>query len=214
MQNFTFKRHFLSVVFLLLGCVAIKAADDGLITEQITVNLEKAGTLPNKISDAEKYKITNLKVVGDINGDDIRFIRDMGGQSFERKVTDGKLSKLDLSEAKIVEGGDHYYVTGDNVYYSTVNHVLGYGTFARCGSLKSILLPSDITSIEKAAFLECGVTSLTVPLGVTSIGEYAFYDCDSLESITLLWLRGARCTHLCLLGNRLSEIRLLQCSRR
>ena len=38
MQNFTFKRHFLSVVFLLLGCVAIQAADDGLITEQITVN--------------------------------------------------------------------------------------------------------------------------------------------------------------------------------
>ena len=46
MKNFTlFKRQMMFVVFMLLGCVSIHAADDGLITEQITIKLDKAGTL-------------------------------------------------------------------------------------------------------------------------------------------------------------------------
>ena len=68
---------------------------------KITINLEKAGTLPDKIASSKKYQITNLKIIGEINGTDLRMIRDMAGSN----STDGKLSVLDLSEAKIVEGG-------------------------------------------------------------------------------------------------------------
>ena len=50
MRTFTFKSLFLTVIFMLLGSTAILAADDGLITRQI--KLDKAGTLPDKISES------------------------------------------------------------------------------------------------------------------------------------------------------------------
>ena len=68
MRNFTFKGLLLTAVFMLLGCLSIQAADDDLITKQITVKLDKAGTLPDKIASSEMYKITNLKIIGEING--------------------------------------------------------------------------------------------------------------------------------------------------
>ena len=89
MGNFTFKGMLLATVFMLLGCLSIQAGDDGLITKQITVTLDKAGTLQNKIGSAKKYKITNLKIVGEINGTDWRMIRDMAGRSVHHEETEG-----------------------------------------------------------------------------------------------------------------------------
>lgn len=66
MRNFTFKRQLLFVMFMLLGCLSIQAADDGLITKQITIKLDKAGTLPDKIGSTKKKQITNLKIIGEI----------------------------------------------------------------------------------------------------------------------------------------------------
>ena len=101
MRNFTFKGLFLTAVFMLLGCLSIQAADDDLITKQITINLEEAGTLPDRIASSKKYKITNLKIVGEINGTDWKMIRVMAGSDYFGDSTEGNLSVLDLSEAKI-----------------------------------------------------------------------------------------------------------------
>ena len=68
MRNFTFKRQLLFVMFMLLGCLSIQAANDGLITKQITIKLDEAGTLPDRISESRKFLITNLKIVGEVNG--------------------------------------------------------------------------------------------------------------------------------------------------
>lgn len=108
MRNFTFKRQLLFVMFMLLGCLSIQAADGDLITKQITIKLDKAGTLPHRISTSKMYLITNLKIVGEVNGTDWRLIREMAGRNYNRKETNGKLSILDLSDAKIVEGGSDY----------------------------------------------------------------------------------------------------------
>ena len=108
MRNFTFKGLLLTAVFMLLGCLSIQAANDDLITKQITIKLDKAGTLPDRIGSGRKYQITNLKLVGEINGTDFRMIREMAGRDYRGDVTEGNLSVLDLSEAKIVEGGDYY----------------------------------------------------------------------------------------------------------
>lgn len=79
MRTFSFKDLLLTAVFMLFGCLSIQAADDELITKQITIKLEQAGTLPNKIGSTKKYKITNLKIIGEINGTDLKLIRDMVG---------------------------------------------------------------------------------------------------------------------------------------
>ena len=184
MKNFTFKRQLLFVMFMLLGCLSIQAADDGLITTQVTIKLDEAGTLPDKIRYDQKNLITNLKIVGKINGTDLKFIREMAGRDFNREKTDGKLSILDLSEAKIVEGGDAYVSYYDDRY--TYNDNLGRGAFWGCSGLTSLTLPSGVTSIGNSAFSGCsGLTSLTIPSGVTSIGDWAFQDCSGLTSLTL-----------------------------
>ena len=184
MKNFTFKRQLLFVMFMLLGCLSIQAADDGLITTQVTIKLDEAGTLPDRIGENQKYLITNLKIVGKINGTDLKFIREMAGSDFNGEKTDGKLSILDLSEAKIVAGGFAYVRYSDNEY--TSNDKLGDYAFWGCSGLTSLTLPSGVTSIGRNAFDGCsGLTSMTIPSSVTSIGGAAFGGCSGLTSLTI-----------------------------
>ena len=157
MKQIINRGSFLTLMFLLLGCLSLYAADNDLITRQITIKLEKAGTLPDRIASSRKYKITNLKIIGEINGTDLRMIREMAGSNSKGDYTDGKLSVLDLSEAKIVEGGDYYYYDYDNNnnrnnYYYTSNDVIGDKAFRNCRGLTSLTLPDGITSIGSSAF--------------------------------------------------------------
>ena len=186
MRNFTFKGLLLTAVFMLLGCLSIQAANDDLITKQITIKLDKAGTLPDRIASSKKYKITNLKIVGEVNGTDLKFIREMAGCDFNGKETDGKLSILDLSDAKIVEGGSAYYSDRDDGFIYTSNDKLGKYAFSGCSGLTSLTLPSSVTKIGEYAFENCiGLTSLTLPSSVTEIGEHAFLNCRGLTNFTI-----------------------------
>ena len=186
MRNFTFKGLLLTAVFMLLGCLSIQAANDDLITKQITIKLDKAGTLPDRIASSKKYKITNLKIVGEVNGTDLKFIREMAGCDFNGKETDGKLSILDLSDAKIVEGGSAYYSDRDDGFIHTSNDKLGDYVFNDCYGLTSLTLPSSVTKIGCYALSNCiGLTSLTLPSSVTEIGEHAFLNCRGLTNFTI-----------------------------
>ena len=181
MKQIIKKGSFLTLMFLLLGCLSLYAADNGLITKQITIELEKAGTLPDRITSIKKYEITNLKIIGEINGTDLRMIREMAGRDYISNSTDGKLSVLDLSKAKIVEGGVCYYY---DCY--TSNDVIGDRAFEGCSGLTSLTLPAGITKIGSDAFRGCsGLTNLTLPAGITEIGYSAFEGCSGLTSLTL-----------------------------
>ena len=185
MRNFTFKRQLLFVMFMLLGCLSIQAADDDLITKQITIKLDEAGTLPNKIGSTKKYQITNLKIIGEINGTDWCFIREMAGRNYELLKTAGKLSILDLSDARIVEGGGPCVSYHGNIWHTSNDELCMYA-FSGCSGLTSLTIPSSVTEIGSYAFEDCsGLTSLTIPSSVTSIGYYAFSGCSGLTSLTI-----------------------------
>lgn len=179
MRNFTFKRQLLFVMFMLLGCLSIQAADDGLITKQITIKLDKAGTLPDKIGSTKKKQITNLKIIGEINGTDWCFIREMAGCDYNCEKTGGKLSMLDLSDAKIVKGGLPYIKYNGGVY--TSNDKLGYAAFSDCSGLTSLTIPSSVTSIGWGAFCGCsGLTSIYVYTEkLPNMGSDVFDGCDA-----------------------------------
>ena len=186
------------LLVLLLGYSAVNAADADLITKQITIKLDKAGTLPDKIGSSKKFKITNLKIIGEINGRDLRLIREMaggtaciGGDAYASTNTKGKLNKLDLSEAIIVGDSENSYAYsvgrdgGVTSYYAKDKDEIPYKMFYNCLSLQEIVIPPCIISIGVSAFESCRyLRSLTIPSGVASIGDYAFRDCG-LTSLTL-----------------------------
>ena len=177
MRNFTFKGLFLAVVFIVLGSLSIQAADDGLITRQVTIKLEKAGTLPNKIGSTKKFQITNLKIIGEINGMDLLMIHEMAGKDARNNDTDGMLSVLDLSDAKIVAGGGYYM---GNSYF-TSNDKIGDTAFYGCSGLTSLTLPSGLTEIGNYAFEGCsGLTSIYVYTEkLPDMGRDVFDGCDA-----------------------------------
>ena len=183
-MKFTFNKQFMVLMFLLLNCFASYAANENLITKQITLKLTEAGTLPNKIASSKKNLVTNLKIIGEINGTDLRFIREMAGSDIDGNSTSGNLSVLDLSEARFVEGGVSYYY--DDGYCHTSNDIIGEHAFYGCSSLTSVNIPSSVKWIGSYAFYGCSsLTSVNIPSSVKWIGSYAFYGCSSLTNINI-----------------------------
>ena len=183
-MKFTFNKQFMVLMFLLLNCFASYAANENLITKQITLKLTEAGTLPNKIASSKKNLVTNLKIIGEINGTDLRFIREMAGSDIDGNSTSGNLSVLDLSEARFVEGGVSYYY--DDGYCHTSNDIIGEHAFYGCSSLTSVNIPSSVAYIGDCAFQDCSsLTSINIPSSVTEIREYAFDGCSSLISVKI-----------------------------
>ena len=99
------------------------------------VNVEKAGTLSTLVTGTE----TTLKLTGSINGTDVKLLRQM--------INEKRLTSLDLSEVKIVKGGEAYYNT-----YTTENNVIGQSMFTECSKLRTIKLPASVSDIQGNAF--------------------------------------------------------------
>lgn len=151
---------------------------DGVVT------MGKAGLMRQLLGN-DYLNITSLKIVGPINGDDVYYLRKMSGYSELSETDRGKLITLDLSEASVVEGGEWYYESSSNSYY-TSNDVIGDYMFYKCAKLQNIILPDNITSIGSAAFSGCSsLVSFEVPSNVTQIGGSAFSSCKSLTSIDI-----------------------------
>lgn len=62
---------------------------------------------------------------------------------------------------------------------------IGANAFCNCDDhLTSLVIPSSVTTIAKLAFANCkSLTSIVIPASVTSIGQHALVGCVSLESI-------------------------------
>lgn len=147
-------------------------------------HVETPGTLPQLVGEDNKYLITEMKVTGNLNGTDLRLIREMAGRDLNGSATNGVLMKLDLQDARIVEGGDAYYVRGGDICYSK-NDEIGRNLFYQ-SLLMDIKLPKNTVAIGVSAFFNStGLKSVSIPNGVKSIGESAFQVCSLLEDIHL-----------------------------
>lgn len=150
-------------------------------TTSDAITLHEPGELSALIGD-HLYEYTSLTLAGAMNGDDLCCLRKMMGRNLDETSTSGKLSHIDMTDAKIVAGGGSY---GASRY--TQDHVIGQGLFANCDNLVEVKLPMDATTLEKDAFTNCtALTKIEIPASVASIlpssGCHALQDIEVSEA--------------------------------
>lgn len=142
------------------------------------MSLGEAGQL-RLLLGKELYDYTKLSIAGPLNGDDLRCLREMMGRGLDNTSTAGRLSDVDLTDARIVAGGEPY----DGSRYAQDN-VVGQGLFADCASLTKIIFPSGTTTIEKDAFARCtSLQNISIPASATSVLPSA--GCSALQGISV-----------------------------
>lgn len=62
--------------------------------------------------------------------------------------------------------------------------IIGAAGFSGCAQLTDVTF-SDVTVIREYAFVNCGLTSVTIPDTVTHLGEFAFSECKGLKTATV-----------------------------
>ena len=211
MRIFTqlWKKQYLLLAFVLICSVMPAIADDNnLITQQITVNLKKPGTLSSLIGDDDKYRIVNLKITGYINCDDFVFIRDMAGLAsvgkphkrdseiigydYKTVETPGKLQYLDIQNTTWrASAYSSFIIKGcfcpDPYPSDQIKAIPAMGdcVFHSLSNLRKIVLPNWMP-IGGGLFAHCNsLTSANIPEGVTRIANGAFWDCRSLTSVNI-----------------------------
>ena len=181
MSTLLSKIRFLLIAIMWVAGVATILADDGSVTPPISLNV-KAGELSSLIPESKKYKITNLKLTGELNINDIVFIREMGAcYGCDNK---GCLQHLDISDVTFVGDGSYRY---DGGYYSfNVDLKTNRNIFYGSQSLQTIKLPRTLKSLG-VSFLEgCdNLVSVTLPSALNDIEPFAFENCGKLTSIMI-----------------------------
>lgn len=163
--------------------------------KSLTVDVKEAGTLSNYISENDKYKISSLTLSGVINGTDFRLLRDMAGYNYKGVHTKGILHELDMTDVRIVKGGDIYVQQQMVSLTVTADDEIPERVFRKCYALKKVKLPKSAKAIQAHAFERCkNLRTVDIPEGVVRIGARSFRLCESLKSIkfpsTLLEVEG------------------------
>ena len=184
MKKFTF----------VLGFLLVSLAG---MAQKNVVNVETAGTLQQVLEEQGLTQAEELTITGELNGDDIRVLRSMGGGWFILHSNEWEtpplccLKRLDLTDARIVEGGYMYARFSMSsspqsaAYHYTTNDVIGKYMFARMKTLEELKLPSQLKKIDSNAFEGCLLKELDIPEGVKSIENCAFWNMTKLETLHL-----------------------------
>jgi len=142
------------------------------------IMLEEAGVLAHLMGN-NLYEYTTLTVAGPMNGTDLSCLRQMMGRNPDESATNGKLADIDMTDVKIVAGGDSY---GSSRY--TQDGVIGQGLFADCTRLTHIVLPAEATTLEKDAFASCtSLQKIEIAAGITSL--LPSQNCTALQDINV-----------------------------
>ena len=192
------KKILLAVCALLMATLAF-AQDEPVVIDNTT-----PGKLAQTLG-AEMYTITNLKVTGNINSDDVATLRTMAGFMPENVPSDwyesaeiisdyghdtplGNCAVLDLSEAHLVKGGKAYYTNeylGDTYSIESDGKANKY-MFDRCYKLVSLTLPNELKRLPRQFVSRCPLlVNLQIGNNVTTIDDYSIHDNPYLLSLTI-----------------------------
>ncbi len=192
------KKVLLAVCALLMATLAVAQ------NETVVINNTTPGKLAQTLG-PEMYTITNLKVTGSINSDDVATLRTMAGFMPENVPSDwsesgevisdyghdtplGNCAVLDLSEAHLVKGGKAYYTheyLGDTYSIESDGKANKY-MFDRCYKLVSLILPNELKRLPRQFVSRCPLlVNLQIGNNVTTIDESSLHGNPYLLSLTI-----------------------------
>ena len=182
--------------------------DPGHQDETVAINVEKAGTLKDLLTQSDAAAVKELKITGQIDYTDIEYIRnctaleslDLGGAQITddgagrenatpEKAFSGyaSLTKVELPQGLVALGAESFkgaLIASVTIPASVTE--IGSAAFMDCKNLASFLLPSGVTSVPASVFENCGsLSSAVLHLGVKNIGDKAFKNCTSITAFGL-----------------------------
>lgn len=175
---------------LFRGCaVAAVALMASTAFAQKVITTTKTGELATLIPAAERTNVPSLTVVGPLNGEDLRVIREMCGRKVDGTASEGTTSTLDLSKAIIKqEAGKNYLVVKRGLSTLSIgpskDNEIGNRLFNNCKPLTKVILPETTVEIGVDAFNGSGVSEVEFPTTVTTIRTRAFAS-TQLQEVTL-----------------------------
>lgn len=143
-----------------------------------TIHIAQAGTFASLLPKDGREKITELKLSGYMNGDDIRTLQALYGIRVDGNPT---LQKLDLSDVTIVSGGGKYLLGYD---YTTSDYTISGCMFVGFDGTE-LVIPKNTKVILDWAFNGCQTHSLSIPDGVEKVSEYAFVGLDGIQELII-----------------------------
>lgn len=138
------------------------------------VNLVEAGRLHESLNDTPCSDIGSLTINGNINAEDLWFIRD------NLKL----LRSLDISEAKIVaceafDPVETFRISGSDHIEDALPTYALTGLF----QLNTLNLPKNLRHIESNSLMDLAISRIEIPSTVQSIGINVFYNCANLQTV-------------------------------
>lgn len=144
---------------------------------KVKVNVQQPGTLEQQLPPKVRKSLTELTLRGSLNGADWHFLRSLMGISHDTTAVDGKLQRLDLSDATLHKSTETFLFN----YQIKADSILPQWAFYRC-KVGEVILPRALHLIDSNAFHEARIRRVVLPEKV-SINEEAFADCSELEDI-------------------------------
>lgn len=133
--------------------MAVRCTPEWLEADTVEVMVETPGTLDELLAE-QLDSIVCLKVKGSINSSDLRTLRQMAGRTVDGKGTIGNLSVLDLSDARVVKGGEPFLIEEDSLQV-TADDVMPDKAFAGCSFLIDVTLPDHLQGYGDGVFSGC-----------------------------------------------------------
>lgn len=134
--------------------MVLRVNTDQLDVDMMEVEVDEPGTLREMIGNELCDSVIGLYVRGKINSTDLKTLRAMAGSDSVGHGTKGNLSFLDLSEAKIVTGGEAYLLENGDSFY-TEDDEIPYKAFSNCKNLIDVTLPNHLKHYGDGVFAQC-----------------------------------------------------------